>query len=337
MPRLSVILPVYNAEQYLDRAVDSVLEQRFRDWELILVDDGSTDASPSLCDARAAADRRIRAIHQANAGPSESRNRGMDAAAGEYIAFLDADDRLDRECYARLFEAMDAAGGDCACCGYVPVWEGGSGALVPPPLSPGAHEGDEITRGLVLPLIQDRLRADAVNGMVWRWLFRREEIAALSLRFYGGYYEDEMFLIHYFSRPRRLVCAAEGLYYYYECPTSVTHRYFPGFVPHYLRILSAKAAAVADYALPVRSDWRDNCAWAGLLAAVGNEFAPGGPHGLGTHLKNLREMCAIPDFAHALAHYVPRGMNRRKALVAALLRKRLLLPLCLLYAVKNRG
>ena len=341
MTRLSIIVPVYNAERFLDRAVASVRAQTVSDWELILVDDGSTDGSPALLERYAGEDGRIRAFRQRNAGPSAARNPGMAEARGEYLAFLDADDYLAPECYAAMFAALDMDNADCACCGYRFAGDGGpfSGSEpVPPPLPAGTHGPDAVRDALVLPLLQDRLREGAVTGMVWRWLFRREAVEALGLRFAGGYYEDEMFLIRYFAAaPRRLACAEGGLYYYYQSPFSVTHRYFPGFTEQYLRILEEKASAIREYRLPVREDWRDNCAWAGLLAAVGNEFAPGSPEGARTHRENLKALCAVPAFSHALAHYAPAGMNRRKRVVAALLRRKMFFALVALYAVKNRN
>ena len=93
MPCISIIVPVYQAEKLLPACVESVKKQTFSDWELLLVDDGCTDASPALCDSYAGQDPRIRALHQPqNAGVSEARNRGLREAAGDYIAFLDADD-----------------------------------------------------------------------------------------------------------------------------------------------------------------------------------------------------------------------------------------------------
>ena len=92
MPYFSIIVPVYKAESDLRQCVDSILSQSFADLELILVDDGSPDGSGALCDAYAAADRRVRALHQSNAGPTPARRRGLALAQGEYICFADADD-----------------------------------------------------------------------------------------------------------------------------------------------------------------------------------------------------------------------------------------------------
>lgn len=94
MPEVSIIVPVYNAELYLVRCVDSILSQSFTDFELLLVDDGSTDGSGAICDAYAAKDSRIRALHKENGGVSSARNVGLDNANGDWIAFADADDEM---------------------------------------------------------------------------------------------------------------------------------------------------------------------------------------------------------------------------------------------------
>lgn len=88
MPKVSVIVPVYNAEKYLQECVDSILRQTLADLELILVDDGSTDSSPAICDRYAEQDARVKVIRQANAGLSAARNRGIEVAAGEWVAFI---------------------------------------------------------------------------------------------------------------------------------------------------------------------------------------------------------------------------------------------------------
>ncbi|MDR3314701.1 MAG: glycosyltransferase, partial [Oscillospiraceae bacterium] len=89
---ISVIVPVYNVEPYLPKCLDSIVSQTYANLEIILVDDGSTDASGSICDAYAAKDERVRVIHQANGGVAAARNAGLDAAVGEYIQFVDSDD-----------------------------------------------------------------------------------------------------------------------------------------------------------------------------------------------------------------------------------------------------
>lgn len=116
MPELiSVVIPVYNAAKYLNGCLQSLQAQTYQNWEAILVDDGSTDTSGVLCDVWAKREMRIRAIHQANAGSSAARNAGIDAVRGVWLAFVDADDRLEPDYLGDLLETMGSA--DLAVCG----------------------------------------------------------------------------------------------------------------------------------------------------------------------------------------------------------------------------
>lgn len=96
-PEISIIVPVYQVEKYLNECIDSILAQTFTDFELILVDDGSPDNCPALCDAAAKRDSRVRVIHKQNGGVSTARNAGLDAAQGNWIAFVDSDDTVEPE------------------------------------------------------------------------------------------------------------------------------------------------------------------------------------------------------------------------------------------------
>lgn len=125
MPRISVIVPVYQAEKYLPGCVESVVNQTFSDWELLLIDDGCTDASPALCDGYAAGDSRIRVWHKENGGVSSARNLGLQEARGEAIAFLDVDDRYTPECLETLWNLREQSGADTAACAHLNLWPDG--------------------------------------------------------------------------------------------------------------------------------------------------------------------------------------------------------------------
>ena len=103
MPKVSVIIPVYNTEKYLSECIDSVLNQTLKDIEVILVNDGSTDNSPAICDQYAATDARVRVIHKENGGVSSARNEGLNHVTGEYYAFVDSDDFIDPNMYYDLY------------------------------------------------------------------------------------------------------------------------------------------------------------------------------------------------------------------------------------------
>ena len=105
--KLSIIIPVYNAEKTLDRCVESILVQEFRDYEIILVDDGSPDGCPEICDRWAEKDGRIRVIHKENGGPGDARNAGIDAATGEWLSFIDCDDAIEPDTLLPLIKTVD--------------------------------------------------------------------------------------------------------------------------------------------------------------------------------------------------------------------------------------
>ena len=114
MPKISVIMPVYNSARYVEGAAGSVLSSSFRDLELILVDDGSVDGSGALCDRLASEDPRVSAIHQPNGGVSRARNKGLDIARGDYVAFVDSDDFIAPDFLEKLYQAAVSGDADVA-------------------------------------------------------------------------------------------------------------------------------------------------------------------------------------------------------------------------------
>ena len=120
-PELTIIVPVYNVERYIEGCINSILAQTFINFELILIDDGSTDMSGKICDIYADKDRRIKVIHQRNAGVSEARNTGIELIRGKYVSFIDADDYLHPEMYNTLVSVLDEFHTDVAICGMARV------------------------------------------------------------------------------------------------------------------------------------------------------------------------------------------------------------------------
>lgn len=125
LPLISIIVPVFNVEQYLDRCVQSIVTQSYSRLEIILVDDGSPDRCGTICDAWAEKDRRIKVIHKENGGLSDARNAGMAAATGELMGFVDSDDWISPEMFQLLYESMQENGSDISACGVKMVWDNG--------------------------------------------------------------------------------------------------------------------------------------------------------------------------------------------------------------------
>lgn len=117
MPKISIIVPVYNVEKYLDRCINSILKQDFKEFELLLIDDGSTDNSGEKCNEYKLKDNRVRVIHKVNGGLSDARNFGLDLAKGDYVGFVDSDDWIDEKMYSTLYQLAIEYDADITTCG----------------------------------------------------------------------------------------------------------------------------------------------------------------------------------------------------------------------------
>jgi len=126
MKLISIIVPIYNVEKYLDRCIYSIVDQTYKELEIILVDDGSPDNCPAMCDVWAEKDSRIKVIHKENGGLSDARNAGLEVANGELIGFVDSDDWIAPEMYERLMKALENDQSDIAACTVEMVWEDGT-------------------------------------------------------------------------------------------------------------------------------------------------------------------------------------------------------------------
>ncbi len=207
-PLVSVIVPVYNVEAFLRPCVDSVFGQSFQDLEIILVNDGSTDASPQICDRCADADPRVRVIHQQNRGLSAARNRGLDEAAGRYVYFLDSDDYITGNAVRKLVERAEADQLD------VVLFEGGDVD------ESGAESARSIRRGSYPAVSEGRAlftglkRNDEFRSNVQLLFIRRAFLADCGLRFCDGIlHEDEPFTFLLLMQAARCGCLPQVLLY----------------------------------------------------------------------------------------------------------------------------
>ena len=178
---ITVIVPVYKVEDYLDRCVKSIVRQTYENLEIILVDDGSTDRCPEMCDAWAHKDKRIRVIHKENGGLSEARNVGMKNANGDFIGFVDSDDWIAPEMYERLVTALQRDGSDIAACSVQIVWEDGRpGGLL------------TIQKSCILDRNEAQmalLKESLLKQPVWYKLYRSSKIKLIPFE-KGKYHED---------------------------------------------------------------------------------------------------------------------------------------------------
>lgn len=208
-PKISVIVPVYNAEKTLHKCIDSILGQSYKDWELLLIDDGSTDASATICDEYAQLDNRIRAFHKQNGGVSSARNVGLKNARGEWIAFVDSDDEL-LPCALDVFfsGAKYRANIDLVSVGYEVYSTNGDFFSTLDEKNKNEQQVFDINQAV------KRMYCDKFYQFyVFTKLFKRSVIIDAGLHFDETLYfsEDRLFIINY-------LCAMSGKMYYTNRP-----------------------------------------------------------------------------------------------------------------------
>lgn len=209
---ISVIVPVYKVEAYLDRCVQSIVDQSYRNLEIILVDDGSPDKCPEMCDAWADKDPRIRVIHKSNGGGGEARNVGLEAADGDLIALIDSDDYIAPWMFAHLASYIEK-GADISECEYEVVYDGNA-SFERTKLEDKEYSVDEAFR---LHLRDQRFRQ-----LLWNKLYKRDVIK--HVRFpVGTSIDDEFFTYQVIGNAKRLVHTNQICYAYRQQQDSVMH------------------------------------------------------------------------------------------------------------------
>ena len=208
-PLISVIVPVYRVEEYMERCVKSILSQTYKNLEVILVDDGSPDQCPAICDACAEKDARVKVIHQENKGLSGARNAGIDAASGEYLAFVDSDDYVSPHFIEELYQLLQDTGcaiGQCRF-SYVKgdglVEEGDSAFCI--------YRGESLMEQLYGP--EEKATCFVV---AWNKLYRAELFKETGIRYpEGRIHEDEATTYRLFHEAKKLAFLDRALYGYY--------------------------------------------------------------------------------------------------------------------------
>lgn len=208
--RLSVIVPVYNTEAYLPRCIDSILDQSFTDFELILVDDGSTDRSYEICLDYARKDRRVTVLHKENSGQADARNMALDMAQSEFVTFIDSDDYVDTEMFRYLLDAADRNDADIVTCELACVDENDRPiGQLPPEHEDIVVDGDQLLRHFYHT---DDAKG-YTSGVVCAKLHRR--CLFDRLRFPSGkIYEDTFVVPYLYENTRRLVLTSKPFYKY---------------------------------------------------------------------------------------------------------------------------
>lgn len=217
--KVTIIVPIYNAEKYIEECIQSVQSQTFTNWELLLIDDGSTDNSSNICENYAQNDKRIRIIHKPNTGVSDTRNYGLDIAQGKYIIFLDADDYwYDNSAIELLVQTAEKHNLDIVRGEYKAIDQDGKDLFERPLLkSKIAFSNQVLTAGLFYTKI-----ICGENFLVLS-LIKREAIGELRFNKELSFLEDMDFYAHFLLKPKRCMFIQLRFYAYRKNSTSASH------------------------------------------------------------------------------------------------------------------
>ena len=242
MPEISIIVPVYKTEKYLRRCIDSILAQTFTDFELILVDDGSPDNCPKICDEYAEMDSRVRVIHQENGGVSSARNKGLDNARGKYIMFCDSDDYVDPSWCSQYYQAI---------LWYPNAWIVGD-------IIRGTYNKDNGLKNKIKTnegkLNYFDIYISGLSAYSCNKIYSKDILNANGIRYDIKIHisEDVVFNIEYYKCCQQVFYISEQLYYYCDNSDSVMNRYSPDMfekmlLPYYVRLSVIPVEFIPEY------------------------------------------------------------------------------------------
>ena len=216
MDKISVIVPVYNVEKYIDKCIDSIVKQTYSNLEIILVNDGSTDNSGKKCDEWADTDNRIKVIHKDNGGLSDARNAGMAISTGEYIGFVDSDDWIDVRMYESLYRVIKKYGARVSLCQFKEACTE----------DVDVEENERCTvysgRNLLRHMFEGKTEP-YVTYSVWKFLYQTELIDKLSFPV-GRLYEDVLFTTKALWNEEQVPVCHQEMYFYRIRPESITQK-----------------------------------------------------------------------------------------------------------------
>lgn len=214
--KISVIVPVYNVENYIRRCVESILQQKYQEFELLLIDDGSKDSSGYICDEYEKRDERIRVIHKENGGLSDARNVGIFAATGEFVTYIDSDDYVSDEYLTTLLQVQQEGDYDIVCASFTffsdendDIFKNTSSG------EKTIYSGVEACKALLL----GELFTSSCNMVI------RKSIAEKSMFPVGKYHEDEFTTFRYFLSAQKICKINKNLYFYYQREGSIIHSF----------------------------------------------------------------------------------------------------------------
>lgn len=339
VPKVSIIVPLYKAEDNLRQCIDSILTQTVKDLELILVNDGSPDRSGDIAEEYKGKDSRVIVIHQSNQGVAQARNIGINAAKGEYIGFVDADDWIEKNMYLEMYNLAKSNSADIVMCGYK---KGNTSSIreEKPPLKEGIYNSKDIVRQVITPMIGTVEKnfiswKYRVMGSVWRSIFKKELLIEHNITFNKSlsYSEDLIFCIESLLKSNKVAIINNTFYNYRSSENSLSNGYRNDLFKNLLVVDNIINKLLGKKLSPEILDIRTM-----LVArkAIINEMHKGNPNSFFENIRNIRNILNSDNLREACSRVKLRGYKYSDIFIFGCIKYKLILPLILFYSIKNR-
>lgn len=331
LPAISIIIPIYNAESYLEACITSVLNQTFTDFELILVNDGSSDQSESICRRFATEDNRVVCVSKPNGGSSSAKNKGMEIARGKFIEFVDADDTIDRDYTENLWKGTEDPQVDL-CVGTVAFCKMVHNTVERREVSvhPGVFSLQEWLK------FYPEYMPKAIVGAPWNKLYKTDIIRRNGLRFdeHLKNNEDTQFNYAYMEKCRKIYVSAYPFYNYMDYgKASASKGYIPGIFNVYLSTYQKAVQFLTDTGVYAENKAFSQRYFIDLVIGALNGIVVGSSDRFSKKMKDIKQIVTHPDVKNALTGY--QGATAKKTLAVFLMRKQACWLLYLLFSLNR--
>lgn len=335
-PLFSIILPIYNVEKYIDRCMNTILNQEFSDYEIILVDDGSTDSSPEICDRYGEFSKKIKVLHKKNGGLSSARNAGLNIAIGKYIFWLDSDDYLPMGTLKQLGEILYKNDVDILKFNYIKQPDN---ITVNSILKPGNYNRKQIEE-IVIPLALENTREFIMSA--WAHIYKREFIQKNNLSFVSERQigsEDYLFNLHVLLSANSLLAIESALYNYDYREGSLSQKYRENLIEKYRQLyISMQKLLIqyraSDYYLKMVQDFY---VWNCYYVLIFNEMRIARNHNRKDRNVNIKQLLHQKELTVALKSISIQGCSLKRKLIYILMRTRCLHGVLCISKVKMVG
>lgn len=312
---ISIIIPVYKAEEYFDECVLSILSQTYKDFELLLVDDGSPDSCPKKCDNWAKVDKRVKVIHKSNGGVSSARNVGIEASTGEYLCFVDSDDILPPNSLYLLVQDIKCHDADMVIGAFTFLY---GKKLIHH--SSRLKAGKYLFSDIMSYLLDDGTLSGFLLGSVWGGLYRKSIIQQYNIRFLNGLKnnEDGLFNFEYALVARSLYVIGDHVYLYrQDQPSYKPKRHKENFGEKVFEVLDSKEWPKAEFHYNIQKSRRYvTLAWWDILHSA-NDYS------FLKFIVFIRKILSQENVLLGMKYMCPKKMNRYKKMMYFIMKYRM--------------